>query len=66
MNHKSEWTRVFTFRAIELFARNELIALRMGWQAMHSYLTRVSLVTGLTAGVIYHIAVLAALAAVLA
>jgi hypothetical protein len=33
---------------------------------MHSYLTRVSLATGLTAGAIYHIAVLAALAAVLA
>jgi hypothetical protein len=33
---------------------------------MHTYLTRVSLVSALTAGAIYHIAVLVALATVLA
>jgi hypothetical protein len=42
----------------------ELIALKIGGQAMHNNLTGVSLVIGAT-GAIYHIAVLVALAAVL-
>jgi hypothetical protein len=45
--------------------RMELIAPRLGGQAMHNDLTRISLVIALTAGAIYHIAVLVALAAVL-
>jgi hypothetical protein len=57
--------RCFTFGAIELFAQNELIALTTGGQAMQTYVTKVSLVIALTAGAIYHIAVLVALAAVL-
>jgi hypothetical protein len=57
--------RGFTFGAIELFARNELIALTIGGQAMQTYVTKVPLVIALTAGAIYHIAVLVALAAVL-
>jgi hypothetical protein len=43
----------------------ELIALKIGGQAMHNDLTRVSLVIGATASAIYHIGVLVALAAVL-
>ena len=43
----------------------ELIAHKIGGQAMHNDLTRVSLVIGATAGATYHIAVLVALAAVL-
>ena len=45
--------------------RMELIAPRLGGQAMHNDLTRISLVIALTAGTIYHSAVLVALAAVL-
>jgi hypothetical protein len=45
--------------------RMELIAPRLGGQAMHNDLTRISLAIALTAGAIYHIAVLVALAAVL-
>jgi len=50
---------------LSLFARNELIALTIGGQAMQTYVTKVSLVIALTAGAIYHVAVLVALAAVL-
>jgi hypothetical protein len=58
--------RVLAFRAIEIFAQNELIALRIGAQAMHNKLTSIWVGIAVTAGAVYHIAVLAALAAVLA
>ena len=58
--------RVFAFRAIELSAQIELIVLRLGGQAMHINLTSVSLGIALTAGAVYHLAVLVALATVLA
>ena len=58
--------RVFAFRAIELSAQIELIVLRLGGQAMHNNLTSVSVGIALTAGAVFHITVLVALAAVLA
>jgi hypothetical protein len=58
--------RVFAFRAIELSAQIDLIVLRLGGQAMHNNLTSVSLGIALTAGAVYHLAVLVALATVLA
>jgi hypothetical protein len=66
MNSPSESTKAFTFRAIELFARNELNCAQEGRQPMHKNLTAVSLVIALTAGAMYHLAVLIALAATLA
>jgi hypothetical protein len=57
---------IFAFRAIELSAQIELIVLRLGGQAMHTNLTSVALVIALTAGAVYHLAVLVALATVLA
>jgi hypothetical protein len=58
--------RISVFRGIELFAQKELIVLRLGGQAMHNNLTAASLATALAAGAVYHFAVLAAIAAVLA
>ena len=58
--------RILVFRGIELFAQKELIVLRLGGQAMHNNLTSVSLVIAFTAGAVYHLAVLVALATVLA
>ena len=58
--------RVLVFRGIELLAQKELIAIRHGGQAMHNNLTSVSIGIALTAGAVFHIAVLVALAAVLA
>jgi hypothetical protein len=58
--------RVVAFRAIEVFAQNELIVLRIGGQAMHNNLTSIWVGIAVTAGAVYHIAVLASLAAVLA
>jgi hypothetical protein len=58
--------RALALRAIELSAQIELIVLRLGGQAMHNNLTSVSIGVALTAGAVYHIAVLVALAAVLA
>jgi hypothetical protein len=58
--------RISVFRGIELFAQNELIVLRLGGQAMHNNLTSFSIGIALTAGAVFHIAVLVALAAVLA
>jgi hypothetical protein len=58
--------RISVFRGIELFAQNELIVLRLGEQAMHNNLTSFSIGIALTAGAIFHIAVLVALATVLA
>jgi hypothetical protein len=57
--------RILTSRAIELFA---LIMDRAqnGGQAMHNNLNSASLVIALTAGGVYHFAVLTAIAAVLA
>jgi hypothetical protein len=57
---------VLAFHGIELFAQNELIVLRLGGQAMHNNLTSVLVGIALTAGAVFHIAVLVALAAVLA
>ena len=57
--------RVFAFRAIELSKQIELIVLRFGGQAMHNNLTSVLVGIALTAGAVFHIAVLVALAAVL-
>ena len=65
MKCRSEWIKVLTRGGIELLHRMELIAPRVGGKAMHNDFTRVSLVIALTAGAIYHIAVLVALAAVL-
>jgi hypothetical protein len=56
--------RLLTQGGIELFARDGINAPRLGGQAMHNDLTRISLLIALTAGAIYHIAVLVALAAV--
>jgi hypothetical protein len=58
--------RVLVFRGIELFAQKELIVLRLRGQAMHNNLTGFSIGIALTAGAVFHIAVLVALAAVLA
>jgi hypothetical protein len=58
--------RVLVFRGIELFAQKELIVLRLRGQAMHNNLTSFSIGIALTAGAVFHIAVLVALAAVLA
>ena len=58
--------RISVFRGIELFAQKELIVLRLGGQAMHNNLTSVSAGIALTAGAVFHVAVLVALAAVLA
>jgi hypothetical protein len=58
--------RALAFRAIELVAQNELNVLRLGGQAMRNNLTSVSIGIALTAGTVFHIAVLVALAAVLA
>ena len=58
--------RVLAFRAIEIVAQNELIVLRIGAQAMHNNLTSIWVGIAVTAGAVYHIAVLVSLAAVLA
>ena len=50
---------------LSFLQRMELIAPRLGGQGMYNDLTRISLVIALTAGTIYHSAVLVALAAVL-
>jgi hypothetical protein len=65
MIYGSERITVLPFCAIELFARTGLIVLRIGGQAMHKNLTSVSVGIALTAGAVYHIAILVALAAVL-
>ena len=58
--------RISVFRGIELFAQKELIVLRLGGQAMHNNLITVSVGIALAAGVVFHIGILVALAAVLA
>jgi hypothetical protein len=65
MTHRSEGMRIPALRAIELSAQTDLIVLGLGGQAMHNNLTSVSVGIALTAGAIYHIAVLVALAVVL-
>jgi hypothetical protein len=57
--------RVLAFRAIAILPRNELIVLRVGGQAMRNNLTSLSVSIAMAAGAVYHIAVLAAVAAVL-
>jgi hypothetical protein len=51
---------VFNLGAIEVFAAIGLIAPRLGGHAMHSDLTKVSLLIALTAAAIYHVAALVA------